>query len=91
MNNYETLLVEKEALTKRLAEIDKEIESQEKVIYRGKMQKAIALLKECNSVLFCTTIFDIYRKCEGCGEMMNIVFDLEEVIGELDKTMEVWL
>ena len=47
MNNYETLLAEKEVLTKRLAEVDSLIKSHEKIIYRGKMEKAIALLKEC--------------------------------------------
>lgn len=88
MNNYETLLVEKEALTKRLAEIDKEIESQEKVIYRGKMQKAIDLLKECNSKLQDILIFDIYKRCEECGEEVNIELFLADIIMELENTMD---
>ena len=88
MNNYETLLVEKEALTKRLAEIDKEIKSQEKIIYRGKMQKAIDLLKECNSKMLDIRIFDIYRECEGCGEEVNIELYLADIIEGLEITIE---
>ena len=88
MNNYETLLAEKEALTKRLVEIDKEIKGQEKIIYRGKMQKAIDLLKECNSKLQDILIFDIYQRCENCGEEINIELYLTDIIGELENTME---
>lgn len=91
MNDYNTLLAEKEALTKRLAEIDKEIKSQEKIIYRGKMQKAIDLLKECESVLYDIIIFDIYRNCEECEESINIELYLGDVIEELEKTMECCL
>ena len=91
MNNYEALLAEKEALTKRLAEIDKEIKSQEKIIYRGKMQKAIALLKECETKLWDVPIFGIYRRCKGCNEEVNIELYLADIIGELEKTMECCL
>ena len=88
MNNYEALLVEKEALTKRLAEIDKEIKSHEKVIYRGKMQKAIDLLKECNPKLSDILIFDIYKRCEECGEEVNIELFLADIIIELQITVD---
>lgn len=88
MNNYETLLAEKEALTNRLAEIDKQIKSQEKVIYRGKMEKAIALLKECSLKLCDVPIFDIYQRCEECGEEINIELYLADIIAELENTME---
>ena len=88
MNNYETLLAEKEALANRLAEIDKEIKSQEKVIYRGKMQKAIDLLKECEAKLWDVPIFDIYQKCERRGETINIDLYLTDIIGELENTVE---
>ena len=80
MSNYETLLAEKEALTNRLAEIDKSIKSMERAIYRGKMEKAIALLKECNSVLYDVLIFDLYEKCEGCGGIKNIELYLADVV-----------
>ena len=46
MGKYEELLVEKEALTSRLAEVDSLIKNHEKIIYHGKMQKAISLLKD---------------------------------------------
>ena len=87
MSNYETLLAEKEALTKRLAEVDESIKSMEKAIYRGKMEKAIALLKECNSVLYDTIIFDLYEKCEECGEIKNIELYLADIVKELEETM----
>lgn len=91
MEDYKTLLAEKEALTKRLAEIDKSIKSMEKAIYRGKMQKAIDLLKECNSVLYDTIIFDIYRNCEDCKDVINIELYLADIVEELEKTMECCL
>lgn len=88
MGDYKALLAEKEALTKRLAEIDKEIKNQERVIYRGKMQKAIDLLKECEAKLWDIPIFDIYQKCEQCGETINIELYLTDIIGELENTVE---
>lgn len=88
MNNYETLLVEKEALTKRLAEVDSLIKSHEKFIYHGKMEKAIALLKECNLKMLDVRIFDIYQDCEGCGETINIELYLADIIERLEIAME---
>ena len=88
MEDYKTLLAEKEALTNRLAEIDKSIKSMEKAIYRGKMEKAIALLKECNSILYDVPIFDLYEKCEDCGEIKNIELYLVDVIKELEEIVE---
>lgn len=88
MNNYETLLAEKEALTNRLAEIDREIKNQEKVIYRGKMQKAIDLLKECEPKIHNWLIFDIYKGCENCDTELNIEIYLEDIIRELKVILD---
>ena len=46
MNNYENLIREKETLENRLAIITKEIQAFEKVIYKGKAEKIIALMTE---------------------------------------------
>lgn len=91
MEDYKILLAEREALTNRLTEIDKSIKSMEKVIYRGKMQKAIELLKECNSKLSDILIFDIYQRCEECGEEINIEIYLADIIVELQNTMDCCL
>jgi hypothetical protein len=91
MGDYKALLDEREALINRIAEIDKEIKNQERVICRGKMQKAIDLLKECEAKLWDIPIFDIYQKCEQCGETINIELYLTDIIGELEKTMECCL
>ena len=88
MGDYKALLAEKEALTKRLAEIDKEIKSQERVIYQGKMQKAIDLLKECMPKMLDVRIFDIYQDCEGCGETINIELYLADIIERLEIAIE---
>jgi hypothetical protein len=91
MGYCEALLAEKEALTKRLVEIDEEIKSQEKVIYRGKMQKAIDLLKDCEPKLWDVPIFDIYQRCENCGETINIELYLTDIIMGLENAMECCL
>ena len=91
MEDYKVLLAEGEALINRVTEIDKEIKNQERVIYRGKMQKAIDLLKDCEPKLWDVPIFDIYQRCENCGEEINIELYLADIIGELENTMECCL
>lgn len=46
MNNYENLIKEKETLENRLAIVTKEIQALEKVVYKEKAEKIIALMAE---------------------------------------------
>ena len=77
---YEEMKAKKEALEKDLAELNKEMSKHEEMVYRGKLNKAVALLEECGYY------YDMYEivgeiNCPDCNETIEIVFgDIIELL-----------
>lgn len=79
---YEEMKTRKEKLEKDLAELNKEMQKHEKMIYEGKLNKAIALLEECGYY------YNMYEtvgemRCPDCGDFIDIEFgDVIEMLKE---------
>ena len=76
----EQLVKKKEQLLKSLDEVTKTLKNLDKMVYKGKFEKAIYLLKEVLDYLVYPTI-DV--ECEECGA--NIEVELDTVIYELEN------
>ena len=76
----EQLMKKKEQLLKSLDEVTKSLNRFDEIIYKGKFEKAIDLLKE---VLGYLTYPTISIECDECEA--NIEVDLDYVIDELEK------
>ena len=76
----EQLIKKKEQLLKSLEEVTKTLNRLDKVVYKGKFEKAIYLLKEVLDYLVFPTI---NVECEECG--VNIEVELDTVIYELEN------
>ena len=76
----EQLIKKKEQLLKSLDEVTKSLNHLDKVVYKGKFEKAIYLLKEVLDYLVYPTI---NVECEECGA--NIDVELDTVIYELEN------
>lgn len=85
MNDYNTLLAEKEALTKRLAEIDEKIKKFDKKIYKGKLEKAIKLLKECNEYFGNPLVMTNDIDCEVCDTVSIERIYYDEIVDSLSR------
>ena len=85
MADYKTLLAEKEALTKRLAEVDEKIEKFNKGIYKGKFEKAIKLLKECSEYLGDPFVMTNQIECEVCDTVSIERIHYKEIVDCLDR------
>lgn len=85
MNNYEALLAEKEALTKRLAEVDEKIEKFNKEIYKGKFGKAIKLLEECSEYLNNPMVITCELDCDICDNFSLGRIHYNEIIDGLNR------
>lgn len=70
---YEEMKAKKEALEKDLAELNKEMSKHEEMVYRGKLNKAIALLEECSYYYDPYAIVE-ERRCHDCGDSIDIEF-----------------
>lgn len=71
---YEEMKAKKEKLEKDLAELNTEMIKHEEMVYRGKLNKAIALLEECGYYYnMYTTVGEI--NCPDCNETIEIDFD----------------
>lgn len=88
MNNYEALLAEKQKLSEKLSDINKELEDMKKVIVRGKVEKAIALLNECASHISNYLIIDCDSYCEDCGAKVSLELDVYDIISALKNTVD---
>lgn len=71
---------QKESLTARLKEVTEHLNKLDEIVYKGKFEKAIHLLKE---VLDYLTYPTINIECEECD--CTIEVDLEYVIEELEN------
>lgn len=76
----EQLIKKKEQLLKSLDEVTKTLKHLDKMVYKGKFEKAIYLLKEVLDYLVFPTI---NVECEECG--VNIEVELDTVIYELEN------
>ena len=76
----EQLVKKKEQLLKSLDEVTKTLKHLDKMVYKGKFEKAIYLLKEVLDYLVYPTI---NIECEECG--VNIEVELDTVIYELEN------
>ena len=76
----EQLVKKKEQLLKSLDEVTKTLKHLDKMVYKGKFEKAIYLLKEVLDYLIYPTIS---IECEECG--VDIEVELDTVIYELEK------
>lgn len=76
----EQLIKKKEQLLKSLDEVTKSLNRLDEIVYKGKFEKAIHLLKE---VLDYLTYPTINVECEECG--VSIEVELDTVIYELEK------
>lgn len=76
----EQLIKKKEQLLKSLDEVTKTLKHLDKMVYKGKFEKAIYLLKEVLDYLVFPTI---NVECEECG--VSIEVELDTVIYELEN------
>ena len=76
----EQLVKKKEQLLKSLDEVTKTLKHLDKMVYKGKFEKAIYLLKEVLDYLVFPTI---NVECEECG--VDIEVELDTVIYELEN------
>ena len=76
----EQLIQKKEQLLKSLDEVQESLNKFDKIVYGGKLQKAIELLKEVLDYLPYPTIF---IECQECDRDNDV--ELEVVIDELEK------
>ena len=76
----EQLIQKKEELLKSLDEVQESLNKFDKIVYGGKLKKAIELLKEIPYYLPYPTIT---VECEDCG--VDFELDFEAIIDELEK------
>ena len=76
----EQLVKKKEQLLKSLDEVTKTLKHLDKMVYKGKFERAIYLLKEVLDYLVFPTI---NVECEECG--VSIEVELDTVIYELEN------
>ena len=86
MERYQDLLALKESLEKRLAEVESDIRKYDLTIYKGKLEKAISLLRECHPLLSELIIIDEYIHCEECDSSVNFEVYLADIIQNLEFT-----
>jgi hypothetical protein len=72
-------------LTKRLAEIDEKIEKFNKEIYKGKLEKAIKLLEECNEYFGNPLIMTNELGCEVCDTVSIGRIHCNEIVDGLNR------
>jgi anaerobic ribonucleoside-triphosphate reductase len=85
MMTYEEMKAKKEALEKDLAELNKEIFKYEGMIYKGKLNKAIALLEECGYYYGMDVTVE-EMTCPSCLDVIDIEFG--DIIDMLEKFAE---
>ena len=70
MENYKELIKRREELRKELIDINNEVHLLAKTVYKGKLEKAVALLKEVNEA-------GIFDDEEETTDFDNIIFTLK--------------
>lgn len=81
----EQLIKKKEQLERSLNEVMKTLDPLDRIVYKGKIEKAIFLLRELLDYL----VFHIITvECDECGETIEV--ELDTVIYELENYVD-WL
>ena len=84
--DYKELCEKREALKRQLAQVENDIKNYDKLIYKGKMEKAIKLLKECKAYVGGeTTIFYSEFECDVCDSITSEPVSLLEIIDGLER------
>lgn len=82
---YEEMKAKKEKLEKDLAELNKEMSKHEEMVYRGKLNKAIALLEECGYYYdMDATVGEM--NCFNCLDGIEVEFG--DIVDMLEKFAE---
>lgn len=81
----EELLKKKEDLTKELKRVSDELNSMDKEIYHGKLDKAILLLRQVDNHLGYPVV-DIDGECPECA-CRRFEVDLSDIIQSLENLM----
>ena len=79
MTDYKELIKRREELREELANINDEIDHLAKTIYKGKLEKAVALLREVNEAeIFNEEEIDYYASIEGIIDGIESYIDIIE-------------
>ena len=79
MTDYKELIKRREKLREELANINDEIDHLAKTIYKGKLEKAVALLREVNEAeIFNEEEIDYYASIEGIIDGIESYIDIIE-------------
>ena len=84
MTSYQDLLTKRDELKKKLAEVESDIRKYDLTIYKGKLEKAISLLRECHPLLSELIIIDEYIHCGECDSSVNFEIYLADIIQNLE-------
>lgn len=83
MTNYKELIKRREELREELANINDDIDHLARTIYKGKLEKAIALLKEVNEAeIFNEEDIDFYATIEDIIDSIESYIDLIDERGK---------
>lgn len=79
MTDYKELIKRREELREELANVNDEIDHLAKTIYKGKLEKAVALLREVNEAeIFNEEEIDYYASIEGIIDGIESYIDIIE-------------
>ena len=79
MTDYKELIKRREELREELANINDEIDHLAKTIYKGKLEKAVALLREVNEAeIFNEEEIDYYASIESIIDGIESYIDIIE-------------
>lgn len=79
MTDYKELIKRREELREELANVNDEIDHLAKTIYKGKLEKAVALLREVNEAeIFNEQEIDYYASIEGIIDGIESYIDIIE-------------
>ena len=82
MTDYKELLKRREELREELANVNDEIDHLAKTIYKGKLEKAVILLKEVNEAeIFNEEEIDYYASIEDIIDSIESYIDIIEKRG----------
>ena len=81
--DYKELCEKREILKRQLAQVENDIRKYDLTIYKGKLEKAIKLLEECEPLLHSLIIIDSYIECAECEREVNFEIYLSRIIADL--------
>ncbi len=88
MMTYQELFQRRDDLKAKLQEIEDDIKKYDLTIYKGKLEKAISLLRECHPLFSELIIIDEYVHCKECDSSVNFEIYLADIIQNLEFTAQ---